>query len=76
MTLPDQRRYDRKHMNNHAQQFAFLQCVHNFPEGTLFVDCKRKLLLTSRGATKFKFKFSYFFRICLSDLPVNNHQII
>ena len=59
MTLPDQRRYDRKHMNNHAQQFAFLQCVHNFPEGTLFVHCKRKLLLTSRGTTKFK--FSHFF---------------
>ena len=60
MPLPDQRRYDRKHMNNHAQQFAFLQCVHNFPEGTLFVQVV----------------FRHFFRICLSDLPVNNRQII
>ena len=30
MTLPDQRRYDRKHMNNHTQQFASSKCVRNF----------------------------------------------
>ena len=54
--------------------------VHSvFPEGTLFVHCNRKLLLSSRGATKFK--FSHFFLdtcilyMCiLSDLPVNNRQ--